>query len=220
MKLYLTFDDGPLGGTDDVIEVLTNAKLKGTLFMVASHITGRWRKKVLQQAQENPWVEIANHSNHHAHNRYRRFYSQPDTVLTDFESANQPLGIAPATTIHSRLPGRNTWRTQTITKTDGDSGPAADLLHNNGYALYGWDVEWNMRSGLPSESVDSVMKKIAHCHTHQRAKKPGHIVLLMHDTMFRASKGGRTKLEEFVAALEKTAYETAFISEYHAPETG
>jgi len=34
--VYLTFDDGPLGGTDDVIATLNEMKVRGTLFMVGN----------------------------------------------------------------------------------------------------------------------------------------------------------------------------------------
>jgi len=36
--LYLTFDDGPLGGTDDVIATLNETKVKGILFSYDSFV--------------------------------------------------------------------------------------------------------------------------------------------------------------------------------------
>lgn len=48
-SVYLTFDDGPLGGTDDVIKALVNNQVKGTLFMVALHATQTsFRKRILE----------------------------------------------------------------------------------------------------------------------------------------------------------------------------
>jgi len=47
-----------------------------------------------------------------------------------------------------------------------------------------------------------------------RVEANGHIVVLMHDIMFRASRGDRTKLGQFIDALSADGHSFAFISEY------
>lgn len=65
--IYLTFDDGPLAGSDDVISVLNAEQVRGTMFMIGIHVTGSlFRQSILQAAQASWFVEIGNHSNTHA----------------------------------------------------------------------------------------------------------------------------------------------------------
>ena len=79
-NVFLTFDDGPLGGTDDVLAVLRRRKVDGTLFMVSNHLNTDWRRRRLKEAQDSVYAEVANHSKTHANNQYKKYYADPGRV--------------------------------------------------------------------------------------------------------------------------------------------
>ena len=215
--VYLTFDDGPLYGTDDVIDVLNAKSVKGTLFMVGDHTAGKWSAKQLKRAQDSKLAEVANHSTTHAGGKYTAYYKDPKGVLAGFNKATTTLGIT-AKPVPARLPGRNTWRLPSINRNDpangGDSGKAADLLAKNGFRIYGWDVEWRMAKGAPVESPDQIAKAIADAVAKKTTRKPGKVIVLTHDVMFRASKSGKVKLESLVDKLKAAGHTMDFASNY------
>ena len=105
-----------------------------------------------------------------------------------------------------------------IKKTDRtnkfDSRRAATRLANLGYRIYGWDVEWRMRSGEAIEPPETVVLKLEEILAKKRTTKKGKVVLLAHDVMFRESVGGKTLLEQLIAILTKKGHGMSFISEY------
>lgn len=211
--IYLTFDDGPLAGTDDVISVLNAKQVKGSLFMVGVHVVNDWRKKQVTNAHSSKYAEVANHSTTHANNEYSDYYKKPDDVLAGFQQATKTLKIA-AKPIPARLPGRNTWRLAGINRTDGDSGPAANKLAQNGFKIYGWDVEWRMSQGRPVESADEMISKVAKILKSKGTQKVDKVILLTHDVMFRTSTGGRPKLETFIDKLKAAGHSMDFVTNY------
>jgi peptidoglycan/xylan/chitin deacetylase (PgdA/CDA1 family) len=230
--VFLTFDDGPLGGTDDVIAVLNAEQVKGTLFMVGDHVTTPWRRGVLKDAHSSRFIQVANHSSTHAGNDYRAYYAgKPQDVLEGFNKATKTLRITNRP-VDARLPGRNTWRAGTIMRTDAtnqsDSAGAADLLTKKGYRIYGWDVEWRRTgssdpsgAGHPDRRATDVVREIVQKLARQGGtQKPGKCVVLMHDSMFRASRseGGsvsdRQQLVQFVKALKTAEYDFDLIKNY------
>lgn len=210
-KIFLTFDDGPLAGTDDVIAVLNEKKAKGTLFMVGDHVNGSWRKAQMKSAHNNSYVEVANHSSSHAKNEYAKYYSKPESVVEGFEKAGGTLGIKRKL---ARLPGRNTWRVGEIIASDLGSGQAADMLKKKGYKIFGWDSEWKMENGRAIESPEDMLNKVKTVFERGGTRRENKQVILMHDTMFRQSIGGREKLSRFIDLLRQQGYETEFISKY------
>ncbi|WP_245525039.1 polysaccharide deacetylase family protein [Mesorhizobium sp. M8A.F.Ca.ET.165.01.1.1] len=67
--IYLTFDDGPLNGTSNILDVLEAAQVPATLFMVGMHAEASASNKALvRRAKAMPLVTIGNHSYSHAYN--------------------------------------------------------------------------------------------------------------------------------------------------------
>ena len=221
--VYLTFDDGPLGGTDDVIAVLNAKRAKGTLFLVGDHVSSDWRRRQLDAAHSSEYIEVANHSTTHASGDYSGYYGNPRGVLEGFQAATQTLRITQRP-VPARLPGRNTWRVGSIVHNDptnrGDSGGAANLLAGAGYRIYGWDVEWQMSRGRPQGTADSVVQRIDRMAAAGSVKKAGHVVLLTHDVMFRASNHDRGKLERLIDLLRAAGHSFAFISDFDGSAAG
>jgi len=223
--IYLTFDDGPLAGTDDVIAVLNAQQVRGTLFMVGDHVSNAWRRGVLRDAHASAYVQVANHSRTHAHDRYRDYYAgSASDIVTGFNHATRTLGIT-TRPVDARLPGRNTWRAGAIVQNDRattDSVAAADALRRAGFRLYGWDAEWLRADGHPDQRPREVADQIARKLRSGTTTLPDKVVLLMHDTMFRASRtesgmGGRTdrqQLSDLIDILKREGYGFDFIRNY------
>jgi peptidoglycan/xylan/chitin deacetylase (PgdA/CDA1 family) len=182
-KVYLTFDDGIQPGTEEVLKVLEETGVKATFFLTGINIVnygvyyGEEKKNsILEKIISNH--EIANHSYSHANDFYKHFYSdglkigkntdgtfKRRSVLEDFERTNKLLGNNQIKL--ARFPGRNTWRYPKIKITDSDNDndndtlDEADLLHQKGYVIYGWDTEWSMSFEAHDEAVKQVKEKAA-----------------------------------------------------------
>lgn len=210
-SIFLTFDDGPRPGTDDVISVLSSKQVKGTLFMVGIHKTGKWRIAQVFRAHKNAFTEVANHSYTHANNQYLEYYKAPKKVVLGFEKAEKTLYLRNKI---ARLPGRNTWNIGGIRKSDGQSGIAAAQLRLKGYKIFGWDEEWHMKNNQPIESPKQMIEIVKKRFDRNDTQSPDKMVVLMHDQMFRRSENNTKKLEEFIDLLLEQSFEMKFLSEY------
>jgi hypothetical protein len=115
--IYLTFDDGPLPGSENILDVLRTERVPATLFMVGMHAEASpGRMALVELAKTTPLVAVGNHSYSHANNRYREFYSDTERVLADMQKANAVLGLK--TPVHARMPGRDVFRLLNVSKDD------------------------------------------------------------------------------------------------------
>jgi hypothetical protein len=133
----------------------------------------------------NPYIEIGNHSYTHANDHYAAYYSNPEGVLADFMRNMDSLQL---TTKIGRLPGRNMWRVNQRSRNDISSGiEAADLLHKNGYSLFGWDLEWmhDPHTAEPIGTAGEIFSQIEKTIEQNRVFTSNHFVLLCHDEMFQ-----------------------------------
>lgn len=199
--IYLTFDDGPLNGSENIDSVALAERLKISVFLVGEHAEESKRMGTYYQLYEqNPFVEVYNHSYTHASNKYALFYSNPQNVLTDIQKNEQLLHLRYKMV---RLPGRNMWRLGSRKRDDGVSGAAAaNLLAENGYKIYGWDIEWqhNAKDGTPVQSVDQMLKEIETRVENGNTFTKGHIVVLIHDEMFQ-KKWEESELKQLIDKL-------------------
>lgn len=199
--IYLTFDDGPLNGSENIDSVILAERLKISVFLVGanterSKLSGEYYKLY----EQNPFVDAYNHSLTHANGKYELFYSNPENVLADIRKNEQLLNLRYKIV---RLPGRNIWRIDDRKRDDGVSGAAAaDLLAKNGYKLYGWDIEWqhNPKNGTPVQSVDKMAKEIESRLENGNTFTKDHIVVLIHDEMFR-KKWEESELKQLIDQL-------------------
>lgn len=199
--IYLTFDDGPLNGSENIDSVILAERLKISVFLVGenaerSKLFGNYYKLY----EQNPFVEAYNHSFTHANGKYELFYSKPENVLEDIQKNEQLLNLSYKIV---RLPGRNIWRIGSRARDDIKSGSAAaDLLAKSGYKLYGWDIEWqhNAKDGTPIQSVDEMTKEIESRLENGNTFTKDHIVILIHDEMFR-KKWEESELKQLIDKL-------------------
>lgn len=213
--IFLTFDDGPLIGTENVVDVMNQLAVPATLFMVGKHTQAdKEMQNSFLLAYNDNLLQVSSHSYSHANNRYRLFYQNPEGVLEDFNKSADLLHLQNK---DARLPGRNTWRIGERKKNDpaARSQEAADLLKENGYTLFGWDIEWqHYDNGEPIQSVAQLLRMITNAvEDSTKCFEPYKLVLLSHDQMF-AKKENKEKLVELVNGLKARGYRFELIRNY------
>ena len=213
--IYLTFDDGPLEGSEDVSDAVQTEKIKINVFVVGLHVRANERmKQYFHLYQSNPFIEIGNHSFSHAHSGYRSFYANPAQVYIDFLVNENILHLKNRL---ARLPGRNMWRLKGEVRNDVISGASsADLLFKSGYSVFGWDLEWqnDSKTGAPIQTVGDMAHLIERLLREKKTVTENHLVLLCHDGMFRKS-WRETELKELIDRLRATGeFSFDHLSEY------
>jgi len=212
--IYLTFDDGPLNGSEDINDAVRKEQVKINVFVVGMHAMANPRLKSYCELYEtNPWIEVGNHSYSHAVNGYHTFYASPEALLQDFLSCEKVIHLQ---TRLARLPGRNMWRIKERRSDDVKSGSAcADKLFAAGFKVYGWDLEWthDAHTGAPVQTVNDMLYLIERHLSEKRTVTEGHLVLLCHDEMFRKA-WEETELKELIDKLRVKGYAFAHLSEY------
>ena len=215
-KIYLTFDDGPNKGTSNVLDIVQDEAIPVSFFIVGEHVFASANQSVtwdsLKIARQ---IELCNHSYSHAwHNKFEKFYQSPDSVVSDFERAQDSLGL---TNNIVRTPGRNTWRIDSLQYTDLKKSKAAvDSLQKAGFIVMGWDLEWHYdhKELTVKNSADELIKQIDSVFTNKKTKSPEHLVLLAHDQVYQKSKDS-AELRLLIQKLKlKKEYELSLVSNY------
>ena len=215
--LYLTFDDGPVEGTENVLRVLQEEGVAATMFCVGRH--AQKRPGIFLKESRMPNLLVANHTYSHANGHYSRFYSDLWGVMSDVEHAQLLLGGRK----YLRLAGRNVWRLPEVTRNDGALSahrrsvetPDYDRLAEEGFYIYGWDVEWRFdhRSGRPLSTAHRLADRIDSIWRHHRSAQRGKIVLLAHDFMFRDRHSTR-QLRTFLRIMKERGWSFRTIDHY------
>jgi hypothetical protein len=212
--IYLTFDDGPLPGTASCIDICTNEHVKATFFEVGLHQSRSLSGKAQYDRilQNKDLFDLCNHSFTHAMGKYVYFYQHPMMAFEDFMKSKSTLLVANNII---RLPGNSAWNTSLLKKSSGLVSPVVHKLDSAGFNIIGWDVEWSFnKKGLPVEGPQKVVNMIDSAFAHNRTKTKNHLVILMHDHMFRTTADS-TKLANMIGLLKaKTNYSLRKITEY------
>jgi peptidoglycan-N-acetylglucosamine deacetylase len=214
-KIYLTFDDGPNKGTDNLLEILKDEQVPASLFVIGEQVYGSKAQALTwQNLQQCENIEICNHSYTHAHNQFVKYYSEPMHVVNDFTRCHDSLQLKNNI---ARTPGRNIWRMDNLSVTDLDkSKPAADSVQQYGFTLVGWDVEWHYAAPnlLLKEPADVMLQQIDSLLANGKTKYKDHIVLLAHDQTFADGKDSAS-LRYLLQQLKlRNDYELEKISNY------
>lgn len=201
--IYLTFDDGPNRGTENLLKILHKRNVCATAFLVGKHAYGSTKQKDdLELLRSDILVELANHSYTHAHNKYSDFYKNPQMVVQDFNAAKDSLKLKDYI---ARTPGRNIWRLNNITNTDiKSSSAAADQLKKAGYKVIGWDLEWKPTNKMELKGNHEMMlKRIDSIFFNDLEKTSRHLVFLTHD-QYLNDEDSINELDLFIEKLQKT----------------
>ncbi|AZA82734.1 hypothetical protein C1637_20170 [Chryseobacterium lactis] len=184
--VYLTFDDGPLNGSENINDIILKEKIKISVFMVGEHvIKDKQMDTYAKYYDQNPYIDEYNHSFTHANDHYEAFYKDVDKSVKDI-LYNQTILKLPYKIV--RLPGRNMWRLGGRSKNDVANGiQTADQLAALGYKVVGWDIEWQHRpvDGSPIQSVTEMYTAVQRLCTSDKTFTKNNVVMLIHDEMFQ-----------------------------------
>jgi peptidoglycan/xylan/chitin deacetylase (PgdA/CDA1 family) len=215
--LYLTFDDGPVDGTQNVLDVLAEEGVEATMFCVGHH--AKKRRNVFVRELRMPNLLVANHTYSHANGHYSRFYSNLWEVMSDVEHAQLVLGGRK----YLRLAGRNVWRLPEVSRNDGALSryrrsveiPKYEQLAKEGFYIYGWDVEWRFdhNSGRPLSTARRLADRISGIYRHKRSARRNKVVLLAHDFMFR-DRSSTEELRTFIRIMKSRGWSFKKIDHY------
>jgi peptidoglycan/xylan/chitin deacetylase (PgdA/CDA1 family) len=212
--LYLSFDDGPLFGTSACISICEDENVKATFFQIGLHQSrSNWGKKLYNRILNRPDLFLlTNHSFSHTYGKYVHFYNQPDSALADFIHA---ADVLETTNDIVRLPGNNGWRTDSIHFSSKMVRPLLNKLDSAGFNVVGWDLEWNYtKKGRPIQTASEMAKMVDSMFTQKAYKTKNHLVVLMHDHMFR-TEADSAQLVQFIQLLKSgNQYQFASLDQY------
>jgi peptidoglycan-N-acetylglucosamine deacetylase len=217
--VYLTFDDGPLPGSDFINKATLEYKFKGSVFVVGKHVyNGKTTKRTLLDFKKNPYLDVCNHSFTHANMDYKKFYSDPAFAAADLRKNQEDLRLDLKII---RLPGSQLWAlpTRDFNLKVQKSGPTAEILKTEGYKIYGWDVEWAQKGAAPKETAEEIFAKIEEQFTKERTWTRNHLVVLTHDIMFSKPEG-QAQLLKLVQILKDKKYIMENIRHYPEKDSG
>ena len=218
-RIYLTFDDGPSSGSQLVNDLSQKDSLPINVFLIGHNVCATHKNRLLfQEYQDNPMVEIGNHSYTHAERHYKTWFKQPLQVLADFDRSRDSLG---QTNRLTRLPGRNFFRLDSLSRDERSNGKeAADTLAARGYAVYGWDLEWRSHAGngIQTHTGKEMMDLVGAMLDKQKTFLPGRVIILLHDPELK-NEEFKNELEEFIRlAKEDGRFSFEHLSEYIAAQ--
>lgn len=211
--VYLTFDDGPLPGSEAINQLVTEHKFKANVFVVGKHTSnGRNSLRALKDYVKNPYIDVCNHSFTHANNQYDKFYARPDTAFADIVKNEKELALTLKTV---RLPGRQLWMMpeRDLNMKVSSAGKTSEMLRAAGFKIIGWDVEWAPKGTAPKETPEEMMVKIEKLFKDDMTFSRNHLVVLTHDPMFSKPEG-QAQLVKFVQLLREKNYVLENIRHY------
>ncbi len=200
--VYLTFDDGPLPGSEAVNALTLEHKFKASVFIVGKHTgNNRTSLRTLHDYQKNPYIDVCNHSFTHANNNYDKFYKMADSAANDIRrnqtESNIDLRIV-------RLPGRQLWMLpeRDLNMKVSSAAKTAELLKIDSFKIIGWDIEWASKGSTPKETPEDMIAKIDDLFKKDMTFTRNHLVVLSHDPMFQKPEGqaALVKLVELIRA--------------------
>lgn len=188
-KVYLTFDDGPSSGTDEILDILAEYDIKATFFVVGKK--GEWAEDAYRRIVEEGHT-LGMHSYTHD---YQQIYASLDAYTEDLLKLQGYLyDITGVESVYVRFPGGSSNR---VSHTDMRELIA--WLEEEGFTYYDWNISSQDASGVrltPEQIVDNCLEGI---------EKKDNVIILMHDA---ASKHTTVEalpmLIERIQAIENT----------------
>ncbi|GGH38699.1 polysaccharide deacetylase [Paenibacillus segetis] len=192
--VYLTFDDGPSKLTDQVLDILKEAKAKATFFVLGEQV--KRSPEIINRIVEAGHV-IGNHSFNH---NYTELYNNFSEFWTQIKRTEEEIREITGT------------RPQLVRAPGGTYGHFDDtyfkLLEQGGYKVFDWDLDSgdSKRKGVPASEI---------AHNITSAKQKDKMIVLMHDG---AGHGETVKaLPKIIAFYQERGYEFRSLTEDMTP---
>lgn len=223
---YLTFDDGPLNATKNILEVIEKENVPVSMFFIGKHIEDF--RKIYENALTFPNITIANHTYSHANGKYAKFYNNANIVVEDIKKADSIISKDRVSKTESnflpvRLAGRNVFRLPIISINDNALEKEQiekellgyEKVFEEGFYIYGWDLEWNYGvDGEPTQTPLEVVNAMEYIHFKNRTRVENKVVLLMHDKMFATQFNGKENLQMLITLLKNNGWKFENIEQY------
>jgi peptidoglycan/xylan/chitin deacetylase (PgdA/CDA1 family) len=164
--IYLTFDDGPSGNTDEILTILREYDVKATFF-----VNGREDDESLQRYSR---IVQAGHTlgMHSYSHKYVELYASKDSFTADFYSIRNLImkttGVEP---LYYRFPGGSS----NHVVNSSTIKDYIDILHENGVEYIDWNIDSGDGQGESVKAdiiINNVFKDFGRYKTN---------VVLMHD---------------------------------------
>ena len=212
--IYLTMDDGPLSQSNILLKIAEEKQIKISEFAVGKHALGNKAfMGYLDDMKRSPFMEVCNHSYSHANGHYLDFYRSPNAAAQDMMGNETKLNLSLKVI---RMPGRDIWATPNLRRGwEQNGGKTAAILLENGYRVYGWDVEWehHMKSALPKKTPVAFVNEVNELFAGNHMTTPNHLVMLGHDEMLQTQRG-QNELRQIIDMLKDRGYIFEFMSNY------
>ena len=190
-NVYLTFDDGPSVNTEKVLDILSEAGVKGTFFVVGK--TGNYEKELYKRIV-NEGHAIGIHS--YTHNT-SKIYKTMNDYLKDFTKIEEYImEITGQRSNICRMPGG----TYTYYCSKNLREEILKYYYENGYACFDWDID-PKDSGSYTINASQLSSAIIRQARNFKGKD---IVILMHDDSLRTSLP--IALESIITYFKETGY--------------
>lgn len=183
--VYLTFDDGPSGHTDQILEILKRNNIKATFFVIGIGKNFKDYKKITDQGHS-----IGLHSFTH---EYKKVYANEDSFFKEFYQIRDAVKSTTGQDVKIiRFPGgsSNTIASKAL-KT-----AIINRLTREGFVYFDWNCDSTDASG--NNIPVAKLVKYGVCTTHPD------INVLMHDT--NAKKTTVQALQQIIDGYKKAGY--------------
>ncbi|HKL79092.1 MAG TPA: polysaccharide deacetylase family protein [Mobilitalea sp.] len=164
---YLTFDDGPSGNTFEILDILEEADVRATFFIVGSTITDEGESCLKRMKNEGHTIGI--HTYSHLCNE---IYCSVERFLNDFNTVYQQIYDITGERVNIyRFPwGSNNGYSK------GIKDSLMEEMERRGFNCYDWNVDANDSIGRPT--AYSIRHNI-----EKDMKNQDHPIILMHDSV-------------------------------------
>lgn len=192
--VYLTFDDGPSGLTEPLLNVLDRYHVKATFFVI-----GKTGTRDLQdmRAIVTRGHSIGMHSYSHD---YKQIYADPKAFLDDFERIHKLILNTTGVDAHIyRFPGGsyNSYNRQY-------AGQIIAEMDRRGYNYFDWNVDsGDAKTGTSASAIYS--------NSVRGAQRFGKAVILMHNT--NVKQATLAQLPHIIETLQQKGYRFAALDE-------
>lgn len=193
--IYLTFDDGPSIYTNEILDILDEYNIKATFFVVCSKDLSEYSKKYIEKDHT-----IGLHSCSH---KYSNIYSSEDEYFNDLNKLSSIIEESSGyKSKYVRLPGGSS---NTVSKFNkGIITRISNILKNQGYKYYDWNIDSNDAGGANSEQIYSNV--IGALENNDRDIS----MVLMHDTKVST----KDALENIIKKALEMGYTFGNINDY------